>query len=196
MQCKTFYTLMKFFTKILVLMLCLSDIVIADEDRLVIMNDDYDFLCSATFEQSLGKATFLFHDVVPDEEYRWNKSSVKDNMMEYGWEVYLEDISSDIGFSYYKGPFEEQRGPLDELFNKGQLSIFKHDGMMMNVVDQEKHNSLSITVINKDIRIEVLKEKNTENIFSDKSEYVNFWIFEASMSPKKCRVKKEIKLQK
>lgn len=178
----------------ILLFLSLSSIINAKGNRLVIEKGVCDFHCSAVYDKNLGKIIFLFKDVIARDEYTWNKNNIQHDMLEYGWLVYLEDKHSDIGFNYYRGPLQEHSGTLDQLFEVGQLSIFKHepDGAMVNIFDYES-TGLSIYSVNNDIRIEVIKNTQTEYLFTDELGFVNFWKFEANSAPQKCKVKMTVK---
>jgi len=154
--------------------------------RLVIPeNIKNNFNCSAFINEKNSSAEFSFQlNIKENAVIKWNKENVETNIAEYSWVVYLEKSNAEIGYYYFKHEGKRNSGTYIDLFNSGQVSIFKNG---YNMIDRYDENKPSIRIESGNIIIEVKGKSLYNTLINRRSKYANFWILENNKKPRVCK---------
>jgi hypothetical protein len=104
-----------------------------------------------------------------DQVWTWNRADTPDNDNEYSWTVTARTGTAQysFGFYLYKLPgSQEAHGPLQDLLNAGQNSVFKEDAEGRG--ELVKDAKVEVTAENGSILVRITNPELIRSIFSDR----------------------------
>ncbi len=156
-------------------------------NRLIISNDyNNDFPCSLKLNKEKKSALFIF-DLNLDKKsiIIWNKKEIETNHLEHSWLVHIEGSNIDIGFYYFKHKGKKIKGTYNELFNMGQVSIFKSGNI---VLGYDEPNQSTIQLIDGKVVLEINYFKTYNAFFEHDYKSANFWVLGSTMNSRRCKM--------
>ncbi len=172
---------------LLTILLCITVTSNLQASSRFVISNNYtnDFSCSVKLNEEKKSALFEFNlNLDKSAIIEWNKEEIEINNLEYSWLVYIESSNSEIGYYYFKHKGKKIRGTYNELFNVGQISIFK-DGN--NIIDYDNPNKPTVKLIDGKIILEINYFKIYSTLFKKNSNRANFWILGSNINPSRCK---------
>ncbi len=137
-----------------------------------------------------NNADFVFPRTVK-KQWTWFNKEIKDNVLEYSWEVQLQDGHNPLDFGVYLFKFpgeKEVKGSLEQLLNEAQFSVFEQEARSNGRTGAKIREDLIITskLIDGRVVIRIRDKETFARIFANKPGVARFIMRQPFDGPFTC----------